>query len=74
MVDVLDFLTTNVAAGRLLGVERGLNASKQVRSFVAAEVTGRAEKRMAALGAELDDLAGRRPRRRRRGTPRYASC
>ncbi|MEU8369546.1 ABC transporter substrate-binding protein [Micromonospora tulbaghiae] len=61
VVDVLDFLTTNVAAGRLLGVERGLNASKQVRSFVATEVTGRAEKRMAALDAELDDLAGPSP-------------
>ncbi|MEU8315622.1 extracellular solute-binding protein [Micromonospora sp. NPDC048169] len=61
VVDVLDFLTTNVAAGRLLGLERGLNASKQVRSFVAEEVTGRAERRMAALGAELADLAGPSP-------------
>ncbi len=57
VVNVIDFLTTNVAAGLLLGVERGLNASKQVRSFVVADVTDRSEKRMAALGAELDELA-----------------
>ena len=61
VANVIDFLTTNVAAGRLLGVERGLNASKQVRSFVAGELTDRSEKRMAALGAELDGLAGPSP-------------
>ena len=61
VVNVIDFLTTNVAAGRLLGVERGLNASKQVRSFVVGELTDRSEKRMAALGAELDGLAGPSP-------------
>ncbi|MFI5832529.1 ABC transporter substrate-binding protein [Micromonospora sp. NPDC051300] len=61
VVDVLNFLTTNVAAGRILGVERGLNPSTQVRSYVADGVTDRAEKRVVALGAELDDLAGPAP-------------
>ncbi|MGC4894148.1 ABC transporter substrate-binding protein [Micromonospora sp. DT31] len=61
VVDVLNFLTTNVAAGRLLGVDRGLNASRQVRGYVMADVTERAGKRVAALGAELDGLAGPSP-------------
>ncbi|MFI6133488.1 ABC transporter substrate-binding protein [Micromonospora sp. NPDC051141] len=61
VVDVLNFLTTNVAAGRVLGFERGLSPGTQVRAYVAADVSDRAEKRMAALGVELDGLAGPAP-------------
>ncbi|MDG4804872.1 ABC transporter substrate-binding protein [Micromonospora sp. WMMD980] len=61
VVDVLNFLTTNVAAGRVLGVERGLNPATQVRTYVLDGVTDRAERRVAALGAELDGLAGPAP-------------
>ncbi|MFI7070364.1 ABC transporter substrate-binding protein [Micromonospora sediminicola] len=61
VVDVLNFLTSNVAAGRILGVERGVNPSTQVRTYVAAGVTDRAEKRVTSLGAELDELAGPAP-------------
>jgi multiple sugar transport system substrate-binding protein len=61
VVDVLNFLTTNVAAGRILGYERGLNASLPVREFVQASITDAAQKRVAALGADLDDLLGPAP-------------
>ncbi|GAA4575138.1 ABC transporter substrate-binding protein [Micromonospora coerulea] len=61
VVDVLNFLTTNVAAGRILGVERGLNASTAVRRFVADGVTDRAQKQVVAFGTALDDLLGPAP-------------
>ncbi|WP_089155090.1 ABC transporter substrate-binding protein [Micromonospora sp. NBS 11-29] len=61
VVDVLNFLATNVAAGRILGVERGLNPSMQVRPYVVRDLTDRVEQRVAALGAELDGLAGPAP-------------
>ncbi|MFC4145984.1 ABC transporter substrate-binding protein [Micromonospora mangrovi] len=61
VVDVLNFLTTNVAAGRILGFERGLNASVPVRKFVQEGVTDLAQKRVAALGTALDDLLGPAP-------------
>ncbi|SCG57607.1 ABC transporter substrate-binding protein [Micromonospora inositola] len=61
VVDVINFLTTNVAAGRILGVERGLNASVPVRRFVADGITDRAQKRLVAFGAALDDLLGPAP-------------
>lgn len=61
VVDVLNFLTTNVAAGRILGVERGLNASTAVRGFVADGITDRAQKRIVAFGTALDDLLGPAP-------------
>ncbi|MFG1657384.1 ABC transporter substrate-binding protein [Micromonospora chersina] len=60
-VDVINFLTTNVAAGRILGIERGLNAAVPVRTFVVDGVTDRVEKRVAALGADLDALTGPAP-------------
>ena len=61
VVDVLNFLTTNVAAGRVLGFERGLNASIPVRRFVQEGITDPAQKRVAALGTALDDLLGPAP-------------
>ncbi|KAB1904738.1 ABC transporter substrate-binding protein [Micromonospora sp. AMSO31t] len=61
VVDVINFLTTNVAAGRILGIERGLNAAAPVRTYVVDGVTDRTEKRVVALGAELDELAGPAP-------------
>lgn len=61
VVDVINFLTTNVAAGRILGTERGLNASTQVRGFVAEGVTDRTAKRVIALGDDLSTRMGPAP-------------
>ncbi|MFU8871989.1 ABC transporter substrate-binding protein [Micromonospora sp. SL4-19] len=61
VVDVINFLTVNVAAGRALGTERGLNASVPVRRFVEQGVTDRPGKRLVALGTDLDDLMGPAP-------------
>ncbi|MFD2767348.1 ABC transporter substrate-binding protein [Micromonospora eburnea] len=61
VIDVINFLTTNVAAGRVLGTERGLNASVPVRRFVEQDITDRSGKRVAALGADLADLMGPAP-------------
>ncbi|MEU2610416.1 extracellular solute-binding protein [Micromonospora sp. NPDC007271] len=61
VVDVINFLTTNVAAGRILGIERGLNASVPVRRFVEQGVADRPGKQLVALGAELDELTGPAP-------------
>ncbi|MFU8852439.1 ABC transporter substrate-binding protein [Micromonospora sp. SL1-18] len=61
VVDVINFLTTNVAAGRILGIERGLNASVPVRRYVEQGVTDRPGKRVVALGADLADLMGPAP-------------
>ncbi|MCI4062523.1 extracellular solute-binding protein [Micromonospora sp. R77] len=61
VVDVLNFLTTNVAAGRILGFERGLNASVPVRKFVQEGITEQTQKRVAAFGTTLDDLLGPAP-------------
>ena len=75
VADVINFLTTNGEVGRLLGHERGLNASLAVRRFVEGSITDPAQR------------ACRRPRRQhrrparagagataRRGTPRCAPC
>ncbi|MFE9688291.1 ABC transporter substrate-binding protein [Micromonospora sp. NPDC005806] len=61
VIDVINFLTNNVAAGRILGTERGLNASVPVRQFVTDGVTDRAEKRLIAFGNELGALMGPAP-------------
>lgn len=61
VADVINFLTTNVAAGRILGIERGLNASVQVRGYVAQGVTDRAAKRVITLGNDLGSLMGPAP-------------
>lgn len=61
VVDVINFLTTNVAAGRLLGIERGLNASLPVRGFVVDGITDPAQQRVAALGSDLHALLGAAP-------------
>ncbi|MGR6321931.1 extracellular solute-binding protein [Micromonospora soli] len=61
VADVINFLTTNVAAGRILGTERGLNASVPVRRYVTDGVTDRVEKRMIALDNALGDLMGPAP-------------
>ncbi|MFR9780350.1 ABC transporter substrate-binding protein [Micromonospora sp. MS34] len=61
VVDVINFLTNNVAAGRILGTERGLNPSVSVRRFVTDGSTDRTVKRMVALDTDLADLMGPAP-------------
>ncbi|MCW3839413.1 extracellular solute-binding protein [Micromonospora yasonensis] len=61
VADVINFLTNNVAAGRLLGTERGLNPSVSVRRFVTDGTTDRTVKRLVALDADLADLMGPAP-------------
>ncbi len=61
VADVINFLTNNVAAGRILGTERGLNPSASVRGFVTDGTTDRTQKRLAALGTDLADLMGPAP-------------
>lgn len=61
VVDVINFLTNNVTAGRLLGTERGLNPNVAVRRSVADGITDRTQKRLVALGNELADLMGPAP-------------
>lgn len=61
VVDVINFLTSNVAAGRLLGLDRGLNASLPVRGYVEEGITDRAQKEVVALGSSLKDLLGPAP-------------
>jgi multiple sugar transport system substrate-binding protein len=61
VVDVISFLTNNVAAGRILGTERGLNPNVSVRRFVTDGATDRAEKRMIALDTDLGNLMGPAP-------------
>ena len=73
VVDVINFLTTNVAAGRILGTERGLNASVPVRRFVEDGVTDRSQKRVVALGRTLDDVMGPAPAPPPRGHARVRS-
>ncbi|MGC1213540.1 MAG: extracellular solute-binding protein [Micromonospora sp.] len=61
VMDVINFLTTNVAAGRVLGIDRGLNASLSVRGYVEDGITDRAQKQVVALGSELRDALGPTP-------------
>ncbi|SBT47119.1 ABC transporter substrate-binding protein [Micromonospora auratinigra] len=61
VAEVINFLTNNVAAGRILGIERGLNPSLSVRRFVTDAVTDRPGKELVALGAGLADLMGPAP-------------
>lgn len=61
VADVINFLTTSVEAGKLLGNERGLNPSLPVRRLVEPGVTDPAEKRAAALGTALGDQFGPAP-------------
>ncbi|MGW5669625.1 ABC transporter substrate-binding protein [Micromonospora sp. NPDC003776] len=61
VADVINFLTNNVAAGRILGTERGLNPNLSVRRFVTDGTTDRTQRRLVALGNELADLMGPAP-------------
>jgi multiple sugar transport system substrate-binding protein len=70
VVDLLNFLTTSTEAGRILGNERGLNASLPVRRFVEGSVSDPGQKRAAALEATLSDLLGPAPEPPPKGHPR----
>ncbi|MFI7520737.1 ABC transporter substrate-binding protein [Micromonospora globbae] len=60
-VDVINFLTTDVAAGAVLGHDRGLTPSQAVRRAVQGSVTDPAQQRAAALGDALGTAIGTAP-------------
>jgi ABC-type glycerol-3-phosphate transport system substrate-binding protein len=61
VADVINFLTTNGEVGAVLGHERGLNASAQVRRYAEGSITDSAQRRAAAFGASIADLLGPAP-------------
>ncbi|MEV0805878.1 extracellular solute-binding protein [Micromonospora sp. NPDC050200] len=61
VADVINFLTTNVEVGRILGTERGLPADRAVRQAVTQGLGDPVVKRVAALGTTLNDLVGPAP-------------
>ncbi|MFC0503279.1 ABC transporter substrate-binding protein [Micromonospora costi] len=70
VIDVINFLTTDVAAGAVLGHERGLTPSRAVRGAVAASVTDPAEQRVAALAGTMSAGTGPAPAPPPTGHPR----
>ncbi|MGK5742629.1 ABC transporter substrate-binding protein [Micromonospora sp. URMC 103] len=72
-IDVINFLTTDVAAGAVLGHERGLTPSRAVRRAVTAGVTDPAEQRAATLDGVLDTGLGPAPAPPPQGHPRVRS-
>ncbi|MGN9812173.1 ABC transporter substrate-binding protein [Micromonospora sp. BQ11] len=68
-VDVINFLTSNGEAGIVLGHERGLNPSLAVRRYTEGSLTDAAQRRAAALGAELADKLGPAPNPPPKGHP-----
>ncbi|SCF12260.1 ABC transporter substrate-binding protein [Micromonospora mirobrigensis] len=61
VVDVIDFLVNDVAAGRILGQERGLNPSQAVRAAVRGTLTEPGRKQVAALAEGLSGFLGPAP-------------
>ncbi|MEH0843898.1 extracellular solute-binding protein [Micromonospora sp. CPCC 205711] len=61
VADVINFLTTNTEAGRILGTERGLPASLPVRRAVTQTLDDPILRRVAALGEALADQVGPAP-------------
>ncbi|WCN80667.1 ABC transporter substrate-binding protein [Micromonospora sp. LH3U1] len=61
VTDVINFLTTNGEAGTVLGHERGLNASLQVRRYTEGSITDPAQQRAAVFGASIADQLGPAP-------------
>ncbi|GGM28345.1 ABC transporter substrate-binding protein [Micromonospora yangpuensis] len=60
-VDVINFLTNNLAVGEALGIERGLSANLGVRRYVQDNLTDEAVKRSAAFEATLASRFGPAP-------------
>ncbi|MEV6368238.1 MULTISPECIES: ABC transporter substrate-binding protein [Micromonospora] len=60
-IDVINFLTSDVAAGALLGHERGLTPNQAVRRAVEGSITDPAQRRAAALGGLLGAAPGPAP-------------
>ncbi|MDH6465894.1 multiple sugar transport system substrate-binding protein [Micromonospora sp. A200] len=61
VADVVNFLTTNVEVGRILGTDRGLPADLAVRQTVTQASDDPVVKRVATLGTSLNDLVGPAP-------------
>ncbi|WP_243707549.1 extracellular solute-binding protein [Micromonospora sp. KC606] len=61
VADVIRFLATDVEAGRVLSIERGLPPDLAVREAVTRSLTDPVPRRVAALGTALRDLVGAAP-------------
>lgn len=61
VVDVIDFLTNNIAAGQILGTERGLSANLGVRQVVQDALTDEAMKASAVFETEMAQRFGPAP-------------
>lgn len=61
VVDVINFLTTNVAAGRALGFDRGLSPHLNIRKFVEPTVQDPAVRAQAAFELSVADTFGTAP-------------
>ncbi|WP_076472202.1 ABC transporter substrate-binding protein [Micromonospora avicenniae] len=59
--DVINFLTTDVAAGAALGHERGLTPSQAVRRAIEGSITDPGQRRAKALGELLGSSPGSAP-------------
>ena len=61
VVDVINFLTNNVDAGRILGTERGLSANLTVRAAIEPSLTDPSMKRTTAFEATMTKQFGPAP-------------
>lgn len=61
VADVINFLTTDVAAGRVLGFERGLSPHLNIREFVAPTIRDASVRRSATFESRVADKFGTAP-------------
>jgi len=61
VVDVINFLTNDVAAGRILGTERGVSANLEVRRAVQESLTDETMRATAAFETEMAQRFGSAP-------------
>jgi multiple sugar transport system substrate-binding protein len=61
VADVINFLTNDPQAGRILGTERGLSANLVVRQAVAQAIPDAASRRMAVFESTMRDVFGPSP-------------
>ncbi|TDC38455.1 extracellular solute-binding protein [Micromonospora sp. KC213] len=73
VADVIQFLATDVEAGRVLGTERGLPPDLVVRDAVTRSLTDPVTTRVAALGTAMRGLVGPAPAPPPRGHGRVAT-
>ncbi|MDG4833181.1 extracellular solute-binding protein [Solwaraspora sp. WMMD1047] len=61
VIDVINFLTNDVAAGRILGTERGLSANLDVRAAVQESLTDESMRRSAVFETGMAERFGPAP-------------